>query len=142
MDESVESLYERMGGGESIAKLLRHFYADVRQHKVIGPTFNEHIKDWTVHLEIISSFWARMTGGPSKYAGRMPVKHLSLGLHENHFEAWLQLWEFNCRSYLQKPEAQELISLAQDIGRRRKGILSANRFPTTLINPYISRGGK
>ena len=124
-----QSLYERIGGPETIARLLRHFYADIRQHKVVGPIFNERIHDWPAHLETICSFWARMTGGPAGYSGQMPVKHLHLGLNANHFQAWLQLWEFNCRQYLQQPEAHEMISLAHTIGRRLKGIVGVGEGP-------------
>jgi hemoglobin len=31
------SLFERIGGRPVIAALLRYFYADVRQHREIGP---------------------------------------------------------------------------------------------------------
>ena len=33
-------LYHRIGGHEGISRLLRHFYADVRQDPMIGPIFN------------------------------------------------------------------------------------------------------
>jgi hemoglobin len=91
---------------------------------LVGPIFNAQISDWPAHLEIIGSFWTRMAGGPSLYFGQMPAKHLSLGLNVNHFQVWLQLWEFNCRSYLAPAEAQEMIRLAHDIGRRLKNILA------------------
>jgi hemoglobin len=126
------SLYDRMGGRETLAHLLRHFYSDVRQHNLVGPIFNEHIKDWPSHLETIGSFWARLTGGPSAYSGGMPAKHMSLGLNAGHFQAWLQLWEFNCRKYLKSVEAQEMISLAQEIGRRLKGLVGVSDFQIKL----------
>jgi hemoglobin len=122
-DMNEVSLYERIGGRESLALLLRHFYSDIRQHNLVGPIFNEKIKDWPAHLETIGSFWARLTGGPSNYSGGMPMKHLSLGLSWSHFQAWLQLWEFNCRKYLKAVEAQEMINLAHEIGRRLRGII-------------------
>ena len=56
-----KSLYERIGGHDSLAKLLRQFYADVRQHKIIRQIFNERIHDWTAHLTTIENFWARQT---------------------------------------------------------------------------------
>ena len=34
-------LHQRIGGHEGISKLLRRFYADVRQDPLIGPIFNE-----------------------------------------------------------------------------------------------------
>jgi hemoglobin len=117
------SLYERIGGQEGLALLLRHFYADVRQHALLGPIFNRQINDWPEHLQTIASFWARLTGGPSEYSGHMPAKHLALGIDATHFTAWLQLWRFNCSSHLKDTEAQEMISLAHDIGRRLRSIL-------------------
>jgi hemoglobin len=118
------SLYDRIGGQEALATLLRHFYADVRQHKLIGPIFDRQIKDWPAHLSKIGDFWARLTGGPSTYSGQMPAKHFGLGLDPRHFAAWLELWDANCRCYLQPREAEELSRLAHGIGQRLKSILS------------------
>jgi hemoglobin len=118
-------LYERIGGHAGLAVLLRHFYADVRQHRVIGPIFNERIHDWPEHLEKIAEFWARLTGGPSTYAGAMPARHLALGLQPAHFAAWLDLWEFNCRRHLNPLEAQELSDLARQIGSRLSSFISS-----------------
>lgn len=123
-----------MGGRETLAKLLHHFYADIRQHNLVGPIFNRQIHDWPAHLETIGSFWARLTGGPSGYSGQVPAKHMNLGLGANHFQAWLQLWEFNCRNYLAAREAQEMISLAHDIGRRLKGFIFAGGYQSLLGN--------
>jgi hemoglobin len=125
MNVNLKTLYYRIGS-ESLASLLRHFYSDIRQHKLVGPIFNERIEDWPAHLETIASFWTRMTGGPSQYSGQMPAKHLNLNLNSSHFQVWLQLWEFNCRSYLGQREAQEMIRLAHDIGRRLRNILGVS----------------
>ena len=130
MNPSIKSLFDRIGGQESLTKLLQHFYADVRQHKLIGPIFNRQIEDWPSHLEVITSFWAKLTGGPSKYSGQMPAKHLNLGLSGEHFRAWLQLWEFNCCRHLGETEAQEMIGLAHDIGQRLKSIIGVEPPPT------------
>ena len=118
-----QSLYERMGGRDGLTRLLWHFYADVRQHALLGPIFNRQISDWPAHIEKITSFWARLTGGPSSYSGQMPLKHLNLGVDPRHFNVWLQLWGFNCSNHLGKAEAQEMICLAQEIGRRLKSIV-------------------
>jgi hemoglobin len=108
------TLYERIGGSQGLAKLLRHFYADVRQHKVIGPIFNEQIHDWPAHVKTIENFWARQTGGPSSYAGGMG-KHRMLPLQAEHFAHWLNLWDFNCRRHLPPAEASEMSALAHQI---------------------------
>ena len=52
------SLYERIGGRDGLMLLLRRFYADVRQHHVIGPIFTARIDDWPSHLEKIAGFWS------------------------------------------------------------------------------------
>jgi hemoglobin len=127
--KSPQGLYYRIGEQEGLKRLLRHFYADVRQHALIGPVFNKQISDWPRHLETIGSFWAQLTGGPAGYAGRMPARHLNLGLEERHFQVWLQLWESHCAACLGRKEAREMITLAHDIGRRLKRIIGVELFP-------------
>jgi hemoglobin len=124
---SAEALYERIGGREEISKLLRHFYADVRQDPLIGPIFNAQIKDWKHHLEIIGSFWETLLGGPRTYARPMPVKHLPLHLREEHFERWLFLWQANCRAQLPIDVAQEMIDLAHHIADKLRMILGISK---------------
>ena len=116
-------LFERMGGRDPLMKLLKHFYADVRQHQVIGPIFTAHIDNWPEHLEKIADFWSGVTGGPRLYSGPMPWKHVALGLEEQHFEAWLGLWHRNCKIHLPPAEATEMIEAAEMIGQRLRYIL-------------------
>ena len=125
--EKNASLYQRLGGHPGLLRLLKSFYADVRQHGVIGPIFAAHIKDWDAHVAKIAEFWARATGGPSIYAGQMPVKHLALGLAPEHFGFWLELWDFNCRRMLAQTEAEEMSKLAHGIGARLRQILAAQK---------------
>ena len=116
-------LYQRIGGSEGLSRLLRHFYADVRQDPLIGPIFNAQIKDWKQHLEVIASFWETVIGGPSTYARPMPMKHLTLRLREEDFERWLFLWQANCRAQLSGDVAKEMIDLANHIAHRLRTIL-------------------
>ncbi|MGJ8653397.1 MAG: truncated hemoglobin [Opitutaceae bacterium] len=51
MPEPAPTIFERIGGRAELLHLLRHFYADVRQHELLGPIFNAHIKDWPAHHE-------------------------------------------------------------------------------------------
>lgn len=116
--ESKTPLFERVGGRDGLMKLLNHFYADVRQHSLLGPIFNGMIEDWPAHLGVIASFWATVTGGPAEYSGRMPARHVPLSLKEEHFQAWLGLWKHNCRIYLPKDCAEEMIQLADSVAAR------------------------
>ena len=111
-------LFQRLGGHAGLLNLLRHFYADVRQHRLLGPIFNELIEDWPAHLELIARFWSTVTGGPSGYAGPMPARHIPLGLKEEHFQAWLGLWKANCRIHLPEDCAAEMIELAESVASR------------------------
>jgi hemoglobin len=118
------SLYERLGGRPRLEYLVRHFYADVRQHNEIGPIFIAQIADWPVHLAKIVDFWSNVTGGPIRYDGPMPRKHFPLGLEARHFEAWLELWGRHCRAHLPAREAAELIAVAEGIGHRLKALIA------------------
>lgn len=111
-------LFERIGGRDGLRQLLRHFYADVRQHKQIGPIFNTHVTDWPAHIEVIADFWSGITGGPANYRGGMPYKHFPLGLEREHFEAWLMLWQRNCQQHLEPQAAEDMAEIAHTIGSR------------------------
>lgn len=116
-------LFERLKGRFGILHLLRHFYADVRQHAVIGPIFASQVEDWPAHLEKIADFWSGATGGPSLYRGLMPAIHAAMNLEDAHFEAWLGLWRRNCHIHLESREAEEMIALAEGIGDRLRVIV-------------------
>ena len=118
------TLYERIGGRERLVFLLKRFYADVRQHALIGPVFAAHIEDWPSHIEKIADFWSGVTGGPPLYSGPMPFKHVPLGLEEAHFGAWLGLWRRHCEAHLPPAEAREFIGVAEMIGQRLRFIIS------------------
>lgn len=123
-------LFERLGGRPVLMRLLRHFYADVRQNHEIGPLFEEKVHDWPAHLEKIADFWSMATGGPTGYRGGMPMKHMELGLEERHFAAWLDLWERNCRAQLPAAEAEELVGVAHGIGARLRQIVGTQSRPS------------
>ncbi|WOO40137.1 group III truncated hemoglobin [Rubellicoccus peritrichatus] len=127
--EKVTSLYDRIGQRSGLIKLLNHFYADVRQHKVIGPIFESKVDNWPPHIEKIADFWSGLTGGPRNYSGGMPWKHMSLGIGPEHFEAWLGLWQRNCINQLDEPEASELVQIALQIAVRLKTILAQHDQP-------------
>jgi hemoglobin len=127
-----ETLYTRLGGHEGILRLLHPFYADVRQHAILGPVFNAHIHDWPAHLAKIAGFWARQTGGPSAYPGGFAAAHLSLGIGAEHFTHWLRLWDINCRRNLAEAEARELSALAHTLAERLQSI-GAGRGGMTIV---------
>lgn len=126
---SPTSLFDRIGGRPVLQHLLKHFYADVRQHTEIAPIFAANITDWPAHLEKIADFWSGVIGGPVRYGGPMPMKHVPLGLEERHFQAWLGLWSRHCRAHLRAGEAEELIAIAETIGTRLRQIVAFHAGP-------------
>ena len=125
----TQPLYERIGGRDGLLKLLRHFYADVRQQEEIAPIFAAKVEDWPAHLEKIADFWSGLTGGPALYRGGMPWKHVPLKLEERHFEAWLGLWRRNCEAQLKPAEAAEMVAVAEKIGQRLRSIVANHSEP-------------
>ncbi len=112
------SLFERLDGRDGILKLIKAFYADIRQHAVLGPIFNVKIQNWPEHLDKIADFWALQAGGPTRYRGGFAGAHLSLGLEAEHFQHWLGLWELNNGRHLAPRGAEELNARAHELGRR------------------------
>lgn len=132
------SLFARLGGRPQLLHVLRHFYADVRQHQEIGPIFTARITDWPAHLEKIADFWSNVTGGPIRYDGPMPQKHFPLSLEAKHFEAWLDLWRRHCRIHLPAAEAGELIAAAEGIGERLRWLTAQQARRPTAPSPAVS----
>jgi hemoglobin len=133
-----KSLYERLGGHDGILGLIRPFYADLRQHAVLGPVFAAHIRDWPAHLDKITDFWALQTGGPSRYRGGFGTAHVALGIGVEHFDYWLGLWEFNNARQLQPLEALGLNALARQLAVRLRTITQGHR-PLRIGKPGYSR---
>lgn len=122
-----QPLFDRIGRRAGIETLLHYFYADVRQHRLLGPIFKQAVSDWPAHLAVIADFWQQVTGGPALYSGNMPAKHHGLGIGAHHVDHWLDLWEFNCRRQLPKPEADQMTALARQIGRRLLQVLNGKQ---------------
>ncbi len=120
-------LYDHLGGHQGILKLIRPFYADVRQHGELGPIFNAHIDDWEDHMAKITEFWALQTGGPSRYRGGFAGAHLRIPqLRIRHFSLWLELWDFNCQRMLDPHLAARMSELAHILARRLTRIVDSS----------------
>ncbi len=78
--------------------LVTSFYKKVRNDHVLGPFFNETIKDWDAHLENLTSFWESSLFLKSKYLGNPLEVHIEVDkahdstITQEHFGLWLNLW--------------------------------------------------
>jgi hemoglobin len=123
---SAPTLFERLGGRDKLRILLRNFYGTVRADPVLGPIFEQHVHNWTAHIENIANFWSTQTGGPALYRGGMG-KHFSLGIQPAHFELWLRHWENSCRHHLPDSEAMELVAIARGFASRMTETMKSPR---------------
>lgn len=83
---------------EDIFLLVSSFYVKVRKDAVLGPLFNDVIKDWDAHLENLTTFWEASLFLKTKYSGNPLEAHVKVdqensnSISELHFGLWLNLW--------------------------------------------------
>jgi hemoglobin len=84
----------RTGITESmIERLVRGFYARIREDAVLAPIFEARIHDWEPHLQQMCAFWSSVALMSGRYHGSPMTKHLPLPVDAAHFDRWLVLFE-------------------------------------------------
>ena len=83
---------------DDVFKLVDAFYKKVRQDDLLGPFFNNTIKDWDVHLDHLTTFWESSLFLKTRYNGNPLEAHVRVDANTNnsitelHFGIWLNLW--------------------------------------------------
>ena len=72
-----------------IQRLVRGFYAEVRQDELLGPIFAAQIVEWEPHLQQICAFWSSVLLKTGRYHGQPMLRHLPLPIDARHFDRWL-----------------------------------------------------
>lgn len=91
---SVPSLYDWIGGIETLEALTASFYDGVRDDALIGPIFANMKSDHPAH---VAAFLAEVMGGPTLYSDRygghpaMIRHHLNRHLSERQRRRWIAL---------------------------------------------------
>lgn len=122
-----------------IEQLVRGFYDKVRADDLIGPVFNERIKDWEPHLQKMFAFWESVTLGTGRYEGAPMRQHIVLPVESAHFDRWLALFEQTAQDVFPPEVAEYFISRAWRIAAsfemgiyaRRGEILPTRQRPWT-----------
>ncbi|WFU14943.1 group III truncated hemoglobin [Bradyrhizobium sp. CB3481] len=97
-EQLTADIMERTGIDEAmIERLVRGFYAKVREDAVLGPVFETRIKDWEPHLAQMCAFWSSVALMTGRYHGTPMAKHLPLPVDGGHFDRWLALFEETAR---------------------------------------------
>jgi len=98
-----------------IERLVRAFYARVRDDHLIGPIFAERIVEWEPHLQRMCAFWSSVALMSGRYHGQPMRKHLPLPIDGRHFDRWLALFEATARDLCPPAAADHLVERARRI---------------------------
>jgi hemoglobin len=98
---------------EDVRQLITSFYKKVRRDDKIAPFFEK--VDWEHHTPIIIDFWSMVLLGEMKYKGNPFNKHISLGVEQEHFSRWLELFKATIDELFSGPVADEAKSRADSI---------------------------
>jgi len=83
---------------DDIKLLVFTFYEKVKKDVLLGPVFNNNIKDWDQHIEHLTDFWETNLFFEKKYKGNPLKKHAEVDKAQNHtitemhFGVWINLW--------------------------------------------------
>ncbi len=111
---------------EDVALLVKSFYTKVRANQLLGPIFNEAIKDWDSHFDRLTSFWetslfmSRKLA--EKYSGDPLEAHLKIDktnnntITEYHFGIWLNLWFETIQELFKGENAEKAKQRARKMG--------------------------
>ena len=84
---------------EDIIEMVNGFYDAVRKDELLGPVFNEVIKDkWEEHLNTMYNFWQTVLLHEHAYKGAPFIPHRNLPVSERHFQRWLALFNENLKN--------------------------------------------
>lgn len=80
---------------QSIALLVRAFYAKVRADARLAPVFEDALgSDWNTHIARMCDFWGAAMRVSRRYQGDILAAHRRLGrLHPALFAVWLALFD-------------------------------------------------
>lgn len=112
----VQQMREQTGIDESmIERLVRDFYARIREDALLGPIFDARIQDWEPHLQRMCSFWSSVVLSSGVYHGQPMRMHLPLPVEGRHFDHWLELFEQTARELFSEQIADYFLERARRI---------------------------
>lgn len=102
-----------------IEQLVAAFYVQVRNNAVIGPVFEAAITNWEEHLPTMYDFWEILLFAKRNYKGNPLLKHAVLhkkyNLTQEHFKAWVELWEQTLDHFFAGPTCEHAKQKAEHI---------------------------
>ena len=98
-----------------IERLVRSFYARVRDDGIPGPIFAAKIQEWEPHLQKMFAFWSSVALMTGRYHGQPMARHLPLPIDAQHFDRWLALFAQTAHEVCPQAAAQHLVLLSRRI---------------------------
>lgn len=98
-----------------VERLIRSFYARVRDDAVLGPIFAEKVEDWEPHLQKMFAFWSSVALMSGRYRGDPMARHRPLPIDAEHFDRWLSLFAQTAREVCPQAAAERFILLSHRI---------------------------
>ena len=100
---------------QDVIRLVRDFYARVRQDDCLGPVFDARIHDWDAHQAQLVDFWSAMLRGTRRFNGNPMSRHMAMPeLERALFDRWLLLFRQTTAGLGNRPMQQ----LADDVATR------------------------
>ena len=112
---------------DEIGRLVDAFYAKVQLDPVIGPIFNEQVKDWPAHLALLKEFSAAMLLRTGIFRGNPLETHLKMTLSAEHFERWLALFRETALELFPADRAEVFIAKSRRIAETFQRGMAARR---------------
>ncbi len=110
-----------------IERLVRRFYAAVRDDALLAPVFAAHIADWEPHLQRMCAFWSSVALMTGRYHGQPMAKHLPIVADGRHFDRWLATFESTARRECPPAAAEHFIERARRIAESLEMGMAAGR---------------
>lgn len=99
---------------EDVKLLVNSFYSKARKNELLGPIFEETIKDnWDHHLDKMVRFWETILLEAYTYSGNPLLHHLPLPIDETHFSQWLVLFRETVNEHFSGEKARVAIDRAE-----------------------------
>jgi hemoglobin len=133
----LEDLHERLGGHESISKVVDVFYEKVLADETVNQFFKETDMEKQRRHQSLFISWA--LGGPNQYSGKsMELAHKGMNLNEEHFLAIANhlaasLKEFNVSDKEISEVLEKLTTMKNDIHINRKERYSLSFFICSIL---------
>lgn len=104
------TLYERIGGEETVAGLIDVFYGKVMDDEELAPFFVNTPMEKLRQMQ--REFFAAALGGESHYSGRpLCYVHHGLGIKPRHFQRYIELLDATLAGFeLSDSDHQDIIS--------------------------------